>query len=97
MPVNPRHGPLLHHAPIGAAAGAPTGEPQMPHTAPTTLSVKGMSCGHCVKAVTEAIRQRDPQAQVQVDLPSGRVEVISPLPREQLAAAIAEEGYEVTG
>ena len=46
-------------------------------------------------AVTRAIKQLDPAAQVQIDLPSGRVKVQSEQPRQALAAAIAEEGYEV--
>jgi copper chaperone len=64
---------------------------------PLTLTVKGMSCGHCVRAITEVIRQRDPQAQVQVDLPSGKVSVVSLLARVDVTAAIQDEGYEVVG
>lgn len=59
------------------------------------FTVQGMSCGHCVKAVTKAIQQLDPQAQVQVDLPSQTVEVHSQQSREAIAAAIVEEGYNV--
>ncbi|TAK82120.1 MAG: heavy metal transport/detoxification protein [Aquabacterium sp.] len=59
------------------------------------LPVKGMSCGHCVRAVTTAVQQQDPQAQVQVDLQQGRVRVTSSLTREAVAQAIREEGYEV--
>ncbi len=60
-----------------------------------TFQVQGMSCGHCVGAVTQAIRALDPQAEVQVDLASGRVEVQSGQERAALAAAIEEEGYKV--
>ncbi len=59
------------------------------------FDVDGMSCGHCVKAVTAAVRQLDPQAQVQVDLAGKKVEVESTQSREALAKAIADEGYTV--
>ncbi len=57
--------------------------------------VTGMTCGHCEKAVTQAIRALDPQAQVQIDRSQNRVEVLSSQPRDKLAGAIAEEGYQV--
>jgi copper chaperone len=47
--------------------------------------------------VTEAVKRLDPAARVDVDLPSGRVEVESDAPRERIAAAIREEGYAVAG
>lgn len=59
------------------------------------FTVQGMSCGHCVKAVTKAVHALDPLAQVQVDLPSQKVEVDSEQPREAIAAAIVDEGYTV--
>lgn len=59
------------------------------------FTVTGMTCGHCEKAVTRAILQVDPQAQVQIDRPQNRVEVVSEQPREALAHAITEEGYAV--
>lgn len=60
-----------------------------------TFNVKGMSCGHCEKAVTQAIRTIDPQAQVQIDRQQERVQVQSTHSREALAHAIADEGYAV--
>lgn len=60
-----------------------------------TFTVQGMTCGHCEKAVTQAVRQLDPQAQVHIDRPAGRVEVQSQQPREAIARAIADEGYQV--
>ncbi|ABE29817.1 heavy-metal-associated domain protein [Paraburkholderia xenovorans LB400] len=61
------------------------------------FQVEGMSCQHCVAAVTNAIREHDEAAQVQVDLASGRVTVESAQPAEALKAAIDEAGYTVTG
>ncbi len=60
-----------------------------------TFTVTGMTCGHCEKAVQQAIRTLDPQAQVQIDRAQNRVEVESSQPREALAEAIADEGYRV--
>lgn len=60
-----------------------------------TFQVKGMSCGHCVKAVTGAVHKADPQAQVKVDLAQGKVEIESGQPREKLAQAIALQGYQI--
>ena len=60
-----------------------------------TFSVQGMTCGHCERAVTQAVQSVDPQAQVKIDRPAGKVEVQSTQPREAIARAIADEGYEV--
>lgn len=64
-------------------------------TSTTTLTVQGMTCGHCERAVTQAIEQVDPAAAVRIDRSTGKVEVQTTAPREALAAAIAEEGYTV--
>jgi len=61
-----------------------------------TLTVTGMSCGHCERAITVALRQVDPQAKVQIDRQLSRVVVDSQQPRERLVQAIADEGYQVT-
>jgi copper chaperone len=58
-----------------------------------TFEVTGMTCGHCEKAVTRAIKQVDPAAEVAIDRAQNKVEVQSEQPREALAKAIAEEGY----
>jgi copper chaperone len=60
-----------------------------------TFTVTGMTCGHCEKAVTRAILQADPLAQVQIDRTQNLVQVTSGQAREVLAHAIAEEGYAV--
>jgi copper chaperone len=61
------------------------------------FDVQGMTCAHCTRAVTEAVKRLDPVARVDVDLATGRVEVESGAPRERIAAAIREEGYAVAG
>ena len=57
------------------------------------FNVQGMSCGHCVKAITQALQAKDPAASVRVDLAAGEVGVESALTTEQVIAAITEEGY----
>lgn len=59
------------------------------------FTVTGMTCGHCERAVTQAVQGLDPAAEVRIDRAANHVEVASEQPREALAAAIAEEGYEV--
>ncbi|MDB5878001.1 MAG: putative copper chaperon [Variovorax sp.] len=59
------------------------------------FEVAGMSCGHCVSAVQNAVQTVDPEAQVTVDLATGHVDVVSEQPRADLAAAIENAGYKV--
>jgi copper chaperone len=59
------------------------------------LTVTGMTCGHCEKAVTQALQQVDTAAQVRIDRTANQVEVESTAGREALVQAITEEGYEV--
>lgn len=58
-----------------------------------TFNVQGMTCGHCERAVTQAVKTLDPQAEVRIDRAAGKVEVRSDQPRAAIIAAIAEEGY----
>ena len=60
-----------------------------------TLNVTGMTCGHCVKAVTAAIQAKDPTAKVVVDLADGTVKAATLLPRNVVSMAVEEEGYTV--
>jgi len=59
------------------------------------LKVEGMTCQHCVRAVTQAIQGEDPAADVQVDLGAGTVRAETRLARDRVAALVAEEGYKV--
>jgi copper chaperone len=60
-----------------------------------SFQVQGMSCGHCVGAVTQAVKTLDPQAEVKIDLATGKVDVQSQQDRAAIAQAIEEEGYKV--
>jgi copper chaperone len=57
------------------------------------FQIPNMSCGHCVRAITEAVKAADPQAEVKTDLPSRQVEVDSKVARETLVAQLTEAGY----
>ena len=57
------------------------------------FSVEGMTCGHCVKAVTQAVQSKDPAASVKVDLAAKEVGVESRLSADDVIGLIAEEGY----
>jgi copper ion binding protein len=65
----------------------------------STYQVKGMTCGHCVGAVSGEISQLDGVTGVEVDLATGAVSVTSeaPLGRDAVAAAVDEAGYELVG
>ena len=60
-----------------------------------SFNVQGMTCGHCERAVTEAVKALDPAAGVKIDRAAGKVEVQTTRPREQVAQAIQQEGYTV--
>lgn len=60
-----------------------------------TFTVTGMTCSHCEKAVTRALKQLDPQAQVTIDRSANRVDVQSEQARALLSQAMADEGYTV--
>jgi copper chaperone CopZ len=62
-----------------------------------TFTVNGMTCGHCVAAVTEEVSKLDNVTSVEIDLPTGAVTVRStgPVDPVAFAAAVDEAGYEV--
>ena len=68
---------------------------------PTTASytVTGMTCGHCVTAVTEEVTQVPGVTGVEVDLATGGLTVTSERPVDESAvrAAVEEAGYSVAG
>ena len=66
-------------------------------TTTATYAVRGMSCQHCVDAVTAEVGRISGVEQVQIDLPSGTVTVTSdaPLALETVRAAVDEAGYDL--
>ena len=64
-----------------------------------TYNVAGMTCGHCVQAVTGELTGLPGVRDVQVDLETGAVSVTSdgPLPIDEVRAAVDEAGYELVG
>ncbi|RAK40582.1 heavy-metal-associated domain-containing protein [Actinoplanes sp. CA-015351] len=64
----------------------------------STYQVKGMTCSHCVQAVTSEISALPGVAEVRVDLASGGVTVTSATPLTDAAVrdAVDEAGYELT-
>jgi copper chaperone len=64
----------------------------------TSYVVTGMTCDHCVHAVTEEVSALDGVEDVAVDLDSGRLTVTSAaeIPYAHVAAAVDEAGYALT-
>ena len=63
----------------------------------STYTVNGMTCGHCIDAVTDELNRLPGVHDVQVELPTGMVVVTSdgPLPIDEVRLAIDEAGYEL--
>lgn len=63
----------------------------------TKYLVKGMTCGHCVNAVTAELSSITGVDTVAVDLATGEVTVTSeqPLDETEVRAAVDEAGYEL--
>lgn len=62
-----------------------------------TYAVSGMSCQHCVDAVTAEVGRIDGVEQVTIDLAAGTAEVVSaaPLADDQIREAIDEAGFDL--
>jgi copper chaperone CopZ len=64
-----------------------------------SYTVVGMTCGHCVTAVTEEVSQLPGVTDVDVDLASGGLTVTSETQVDEadIRSAVEEAGYEVAG
>jgi copper chaperone CopZ len=64
-----------------------------------TYTVTGMTCSHCVQAVTGELSTLPGVEDVRIDLTSGAVTVTSaaPLADNDVRAAVDEAGYELAG
>jgi copper chaperone len=62
-----------------------------------SYAVQGMTCGHCVTAITEEVMDLPGVSNVTVDLDRGLVDVIGTddLPAAAVRAAVSAAGYEV--
>ena len=62
-----------------------------------TYTVSGMTCGHCVRSVTDEVTSIAGVTDVRVDLESGALTITSDQPVEESAvqAAVDEAGYEL--
>lgn len=58
-----------------------------------SFEIPTMTCGHCVRAVTEAVQALDPAATVQADLPTHRVQVQTTATEAEVSAQLAQAGY----
>lgn len=67
----------------------------------TTFTVTGMTCGNCVKHVTEELTEIDGVTDVAVDLVAGgdspvTITTEGPVTQDAITAAVDEAGYTVT-
>ncbi len=63
----------------------------------TTIKIKGMSCQHCVMAVTNALGGIENVKDVHVDLQKGEATFteVKPVDRNQIREKIKKAGFEV--
>ena len=64
----------------------------------TTISVSGMTCGHCVSAVSEELEALEGVEAVSVDLNAGVISTVTVTSAKELSPAeigdaVAEAGY----
>lgn len=64
-------------------------------TVTTILKVSGMTCNHCVMAVTKALEAVPGVTRAQVSLEKGEAVVEGSASREALVGAVKAEEYEV--
>ncbi len=57
-------------------------------------NVSPLTCGRCVRTITDALQAIDPAARVHVDLAAGTVDVDGALDADTVVAALAVHGYE---
>ena len=61
-----------------------------------SFEIPNMSCGHCVRTITEAVQAADPAAQVHADLERHRVDVETHVERALVAQRLTQAGYPPT-
>ena len=58
-----------------------------------TLDIPNMTCGHCVRAISQAVTAADSAAHVQADLTKRQVQVETTASRDAVVASLIEAGY----
>ncbi|WP_194724846.1 heavy-metal-associated domain-containing protein [Noviherbaspirillum malthae] len=59
------------------------------------LQVEGMSCNHCINAVTKAVQEVDSDAKVDIVLAEQKVSIASSADLQRIKSAVEEAGYPV--
>jgi copper chaperone CopZ len=85
----------------GCGGGATASAPVSAAETTTTVSVDGMTCAHCVRAVTDELNAVEGITVVNVDLHAGAASLVQfrssrPVDETEIAAAIDEAGYSLT-
>jgi copper chaperone len=57
------------------------------------FDIPAMTCGHCVKAVTQTVQSLDPDAKINVELASKKLTLQTTKDRQTVATALTEAGY----
>jgi copper chaperone len=60
------------------------------------LTLPTMTCGHCVKTVTETVQRLDAAATLEIDLALHRVRIESSHAAPEFKAALSAQGYEAS-
>lgn len=58
-----------------------------------TLQIPTISCGHCARAITEAVQELDPAARVAVDIDRKQATIDTNAATSDVLARLAEEGF----
>jgi copper chaperone len=64
-----------------------------------TVTVTGMTCGHCASSVREEVQNIPGVTDVDVDVASGKVTIDSegPIGADAIQGAVEEAGYQLAG
>ncbi|OBB37741.1 MULTISPECIES: heavy-metal-associated domain-containing protein [unclassified Mycobacterium] len=67
--------------------------------ATTTVTVTGMTCGHCAASVREELGEIPGVQAVDVDVASGAVTIdsVAPVEADAIRSAVEEAGYRLAG
>ena len=57
------------------------------------LHIESMTCGGCARSVTATVKEIDPAAVIEIDVPSKTVQIQSAQPLERFTQALDEAGF----